>query len=82
MKKVKVLRKFKDKRTNAIRHKDEIIEISEERFNEIMKTGPYIEEVTQPKENSSTDTSSETKADESAAETKTTKKISKKTAAE
>lgn len=43
--KVKVLKKFKDKKTGKVRHVDEIFTVSKERYEEILKVGELIEEV-------------------------------------
>ena len=43
--KVKVLVKFRDKKTGKIRQKDDIFTVSKERFAEILKVGNFVEEV-------------------------------------
>ena len=43
--KVKVLKKFRDKNTRIIHKTNEIIEVSEKRFNEISAAGPFIEKI-------------------------------------
>ena len=43
--KVKVLKKFIDKRTNKINEVGSIIDISKERYEEITAVGNYVEEI-------------------------------------
>lgn len=43
--KVKVIRRFKDKKTGDIRKKGEEFTLSKERFAEIEKVGHFVEEV-------------------------------------
>lgn len=46
--KAKVLKKFRDKNTGKIHKKNDVITISKERFEEILKAGKFVEEA--PKE--------------------------------
>lgn len=48
--KVKVLTKFKDKHTKKIYAKGTVLEVTEERFAEILQTGPLVEKVEEPEE--------------------------------
>jgi len=48
--KVKVLVKFKDKYTKIIHKKDKILDVTEERFAEILEVGPLVEKVEEPEE--------------------------------
>jgi hypothetical protein len=41
--KAKVLKRFKDKHTGELHSKGTTITISEERYEEIMKVGPFVE---------------------------------------
>lgn len=43
--KVKVLHTFRDKHTNEIHKKDKEMEISQERFEEILTVGELVEEI-------------------------------------
>lgn len=45
--KVKVIRKFKDKYNKKIYPIGKVIEVTEERFEEIQKQGNYVEEETE-----------------------------------
>lgn len=42
---VKVIKKFRDIHTNEIRKAGDILEITKERFDEIKKSGNYVEEI-------------------------------------
>ena len=42
--KVKVIKRFKDKTTGKVRKVDDVFTVSKERFAEIIKAGPYVEE--------------------------------------
>lgn len=46
--KVKCLQTFRDKHTNKIRRKGETFNVTEERFEEILKVGKLVEKVTEP----------------------------------
>ena len=48
--KAKVLIKFIDKYTGEIRKVDDIIEVTEERYNEILVKGKLVEEIAEEKE--------------------------------
>lgn len=52
--KVKVITKFKDKETGEIRRKGSTFTCSEERYNEILKIGAFVEEVKENKTKSDT----------------------------
>lgn len=85
--KAKVIKKFKDKRKGVYRNVGDVIEISEERFKEIVKTGPFVEEYTEtplPAETPSTNDETQNGTEQKTVtdETPKTKKTSKKTAAE
>lgn len=68
--KVVVLRKFLDKYTGEIHKPDDVLEITEERFEEILKVGKLVEKVSEEK--------TETEELEKPAETKKrTRKTSK-----
>ncbi len=43
--KVKVLEKFRDKHTKEIHRRDDVMEITEERYEEILKVGKLVEQV-------------------------------------
>ena len=45
--KAKVLRKFTDKYTGELHFKGDVIEVSEERYNEIMKVGQLLFKIDQ-----------------------------------
>lgn len=45
--KVKVTRKFRDKYTGELHKKGDFLEITEERYNEIMSVGAFLYEITQ-----------------------------------
>lgn len=47
--KVKVLNKFKDKHTGKIHKKGATLTISKERYEEILKVAPLVEEIAEPK---------------------------------
>lgn len=47
--KAKVLREFRDKHSGNTYQKGEIITVSRERFDEILKTAPLVEEVKEAK---------------------------------
>lgn len=42
--KVKVVEKFRDKKTKEIRKVGEVFNVSKERFKEIIEVGPFVEE--------------------------------------
>jgi len=43
--KVKIKQEFRDKYTNVLYRKDEVVDFPQERIEEIQKTGSYIEEI-------------------------------------
>lgn len=45
---VKCLKNFRDKHTGKIHKKGEIFKVTEERFNEILQTGKFVEKYTEP----------------------------------
>lgn len=45
--KVKVMRKFRDRYTGAIYNKGDLLEITEERYNEIMSVGKIVYKIAQ-----------------------------------
>ncbi len=48
--KVRVLENFRDKYDKNIRYKkDDVIEITKKRYNEILKVGKLVEEIKEPK---------------------------------
>lgn len=47
--KVKVLRKFLDKHTGEVHKPGDVLEITEERFEEILKVGKLVEKVSKEK---------------------------------
>lgn len=40
--KVKVIRKYRDRHTGVIHHSGDVLEITEERYKEIMRVGRYV----------------------------------------
>lgn len=46
--KVKVLVKFQDKYTGEVHKADKVMNISKDRFEEILTVGPFVEEVVEP----------------------------------
>lgn len=46
--KVKVIESFKDKYTNEIYPVDKELDITEERFAEILETGAFVEKIEEP----------------------------------
>ena len=88
--KVKVLKKFKDKHTKAIHKANDVIDISQERFDEILKTDLFVEKVEELNEGTAEEpelekaddeTEKETVAPAQNKETKEEKKNSTKTTA-
>ena len=47
--KAKVLKRFKDKHSGKIHEQGEVLTISKDRFNEILKVGAFVEEIPQKK---------------------------------
>ena len=45
---VKCVETFRDKHTKKIHKKGDIFKVTEERFNEILKTGEFVEKYTEP----------------------------------
>lgn len=52
--KVKVLKQFRDKRTNEVHKAGKILTISKERFEEILTVGKLVEEIKETKATKST----------------------------
>ena len=48
--KVKVIAKFKDKHTGEIHQKDDVLNITKKRFNEILEVGNFVEMIEEKKE--------------------------------
>lgn len=46
--KAKVVLKYRDKETNIINNVGDVIDVTEERFEEITKAGPYLTAVEEP----------------------------------
>lgn len=65
--KVKVLKKFIDKHSGEIHEEGKILTVSKERFEEILKVGKFVEEITE-----------KTTVEGSTAKKKTPKKATKK----
>lgn len=45
---VKCVERFRDKNTGKIHKKGDIFEVTEDRFNEILKVGNFVEKHTEP----------------------------------
>jgi hypothetical protein len=65
--KVKVLKKFIDKHSGEIHEEGKILTVSKDRFDEILKVGKFVEEITE-----------KTTVEPSTAKKKTPKKATKK----
>ena len=78
--KVKVIKKFRDKESKVINHPGDNLDVSEERFNELVAAGNYVEAVEDdeesekptpdPEEDNNEDPGADAKAEQPASETK------------
>lgn len=68
--KVKVTRKFNDRHTNVLHRRGDVLEISQERYEEIMRVGAFVMQIAQDDDKtlSDVDASNESQGDDMPAE--------------
>lgn len=78
--KVKTIVKFRDLKAGTLRRVGEEFECSEERLEEILKVGPFVEKVEEPEPVEEAEAVEEPEPDEEPAPKKTTRKTASKAA--